>query len=146
MTKYLQGKYIVRNKKKYMGDYNNVVYRSSWELKFLAWCDNNPNVVEFSSEEIVIPYKSPVDGKYHRYFVDCFVKVKDKSGNVKSYLIEIKPKKQTKEPQQQRRVTKRYITEVTTWGVNQAKWKAATEYCLDRNWEFKLITEDHLGL
>jgi hypothetical protein len=146
MTKYLQGKYIVRNKKKYMGDHNNVVYRSSWELKFLAWCDNNPNVVEFSSEEIVIPYKSPVDGKYHRYFVDCFVKVKDKSGNVKSYLIEIKPKKQTKEPEQQRRVTKRYITEVTTWGVNQAKWKAATEYCLDRNWEFKLITEDHLGL
>ena len=146
MTKYLQGKYIVRNKKKYMGDHNNVVYRSSWELKFLAWCDNNPNVVEFSSEEIVIPYKSPVDGKYHRYFVDCFVKVKDKSGNVKSYLIEIKPKKQTKEPVIQRRVTKRYITEVTTWGVNQAKWKAATEYCLDRNWEFKLITEDHLGL
>jgi hypothetical protein len=146
MTKYLQGKYIVRNKNKYMGDHNNVVYRSSWELKFLAWCDNNPNVVEFSSEEIVIPYKSPVDGKYHRYFVDCFVKVKDKGGNVKSYLIEIKPKKQTKEPEQQRRVTKRYITEVTTWGVNQAKWKAATEYCLDRNWEFKLITEDHLGL
>ncbi len=146
MTKYLQGKYIVRNKKKYMGDHNNVVYRSSWELKFLAWCDNNPSVVEFSSEEIVIPYKSPVDGKYHRYFVDCFVKVKDKDGNIKSYLIEIKPKKQTKEPEQQRRVTKRYITEVTTWGVNQAKWKAATEYCLDRNWEFKLITEDHLGL
>jgi len=146
MTKYLQGKYIVRNKNKYMGDHNNVVYRSSWELKFLAWCDNNPNVVEFSSEEIVIPYKSPVDGKYHRYFVDCFVKVKDKDGNIKSYLIEIKPKKQTKEPEIQRRVTKRYITEVTTWGVNQAKWKAATEYCLDRNWEFKLITEDHLGL
>jgi hypothetical protein len=146
MTKHLQGKYIVRNKKKYMGDHNNVVYRSSWELKFLAWCDNNPSVVEFSSEEIVIPYKSPVDGKYHRYFVDCFVKVKDKDGNIKSYLIEIKPKKQTKEPEQQRRVTKRYITEVTTWGVNQAKWKAATEYCLDRNWEFKLITEDHLGL
>ena len=61
-------------------------------------------------------------------------------------MLEIKPKKQTKEPEQQRRVTKRYITEVTTWGVNQAKWKAATEYCLDRNWEFKLITEDHLGL
>jgi len=146
MTKYLQGKYIVRNKKKYMGDHNNVVYRSSWELKFLAWCDNNPSVVEFSSEEIVIPYKSPVDGKYHRYFVDCFVKVKDKDGNIKSYLIEIKPKKQTKEPEQQRRITKRYITEVTTWGVNQAKWKAATEYCLDRGWDFKLITEDHLGL
>ena len=144
MTKYLQGKYIVRNKKKYMGDHNNVVYRSSWELKFLAWCDNNPNVVEFSSEEIVIPYKSPVDGKYHRYFVDCFVKVKDKSGNVKSYLIEIKPKKQTKEPVIQRRVTKRYITEVMTYGINQAKWKAAEDFCRDRGWEFKVITESDL--
>jgi hypothetical protein len=61
-------------------------------------------------------------------------------------MLEVKPKKQTQEPIIQRRVTKRYITEVTTWGINQAKWKAATEYCLDRGWEFKLITEDHLGL
>ena len=61
-------------------------------------------------------------------------------------MLEVKPKKQTQEPLQQRRVTKKYITEVATWGVNQAKWKAATEYCLDRGWEFKILTEDHLGL
>ena len=144
--KYLQGKYIVRHPEKYLGDHSNVIYRSSWELKFLSWCDNNDSVVGFASEEIIIPYKSPVDGKYHRYFVDCLVKVKDKNGIIKTHLIEIKPKKQTMEPEKKKRVTKQYIQEVVTWGVNQAKWKAATEYCLDRGWEFKLITEDHLGL
>jgi len=104
------------------------------------WC------VAWSSEEVIIPYVSPVDGKWHRYFPDFVVKYKNKDGQLKTMMMEVKPKKQTKAPEQQRRVTKRYITEVTTWGVNQAKWKAATEYCLDRGWEFKLITEDHLGL
>ena len=112
----------------------------------MSWLDKNPSIVSWASEEVVIPYVSPVDGRWHRYFPDFVVKVKDKNGTLKTMMLEVKPKKQTKEPQQQRRVTKRYITEVTTWGVNQAKWKAATEYCLDRNWEFKLITEDHLGL
>jgi len=144
MSKYLQGRYIVRNREKYRGDVDNVIYRSSWELKFLAWCDNNPSVVQFSSEEVVIPYKSPVDGKYHRYFVDCFVKIKDSKDTVKTYLIEIKPKKQTIQPEVKKKVTKRYINEVVTWGVNEAKWKAATEYCKDRGWEFKILTEDDL--
>lgn len=146
MSKYLQGKYIVRNKNKYIGDYNNVIYRSSWELKFLAWCDHNENVVGFNSEEVVIPYISPKDGKYHRYFIDCFAKIKDSSGNVTNYLIEIKPKKQTQPPEVKKRVTKQYITEVTTWGVNQAKWKAAIEYCADRGWKFRILTEDDLGI
>ena len=112
----------------------------------MSWLDKNPSIVSWASEEVVVPYVSPVDGRWHRYFPDFVVKVKDKNGTLKTMMLEVKPKKQTKEPEQQRRVTKRYITEVTTWGVNQAKWKAATEYCLDRNWEFKLITEDHLGL
>ena len=86
------------------------------------------------------------DGKWHRYFPDFLVKVKTQNGKTKTMMLEVKPKKQTQEPQQQRRVTKKYITEVATWGVNQAKWKAATEYCLDRGWEFKILTEDHLGL
>jgi hypothetical protein len=112
----------------------------------MSWLDKNPSIVSWASEEVVIPYISPVDGRWHRYFPDFVVKVRDKNGTLKTMMLEVKPKKQTKEPEQQRRVTKRYITEVTTWGVNQAKWKAATEYCLDRGWEFKLITEDHLGL
>ena len=146
MTKYLQGRYIVRNPQKYLGDYNNVIYRSSWELKFLSWCDNNKNVVAFCSEEVIVPYKSPVDGKYHRYFVDMLAKIKNQNDEIKTYLIEVKPYKQTQQPEQRKRVTKQYITEVATWGVNQAKWKAANEYCLDRGWEFKILTEKELGI
>jgi hypothetical protein len=144
--KYLQGKYKVRNVEKYMGDPTNVIYRSSWELKFLNWCDNNPSVVSFSSEEIVIPYKSPVDGKYHRYFVDFMIKIRTKDDITKTYLVEIKPKKQTMPPEHKKRITKQYITEVVTWGVNQAKWKAASEYCLDRGWEFKILSEKDLNV
>jgi len=144
--KYLQGKYKLRNVEKYIGDSTNVIYRSSWELKFLNWCDNNPNVISFSSEEIIIPYKSPVDGKYHRYFVDFMVKIRTKDDVTKTYLVEIKPKKQTMPPEQKKRITKQYITEVATWGVNQSKWKAASEYCLDRGWEFKILTEKDLNM
>ena len=140
------GTFRPSNPQKYVGDYKNIIYRSSWEARVMNWLDKNPSIVSWASEEVVIPYVSPVDGRWHRYFPDFVVKVKDKNGTLKTLMLEVKPKKQTKEPEQQRRVTKRYITEVTTWGVNQAKWKAATEYCLDRNWEFKLITEDHLGL
>ena len=107
----------------------------------MKWCDVTPGVQEWGSEEIVIPYTSPVDGKRHRYFPDFYVKV----GN-KKYLLEVKPFKQTKEPKTQKRMTKRYINEVVTWSVNQAKWKAATEFCLDHNWEFMLITEKELKI
>ena len=140
------GQFKPSNPQKYVGDYKNIIYRSSWEARVMNWLDKNPSIVSWASEEVVIPYVSPVDGRWHRYFPDFVVKVKDKNGTLKTLMLEVKPKKQTKEPEIQRRVTKRYIAEVTTWGVNQAKWKAATEYCLDRNWEFKLITEDLLGL
>lgn len=129
-----------------MGDHKNIIYRSSWECRVMNWLDKNPSIVSWASEELIIPYKSPVDNRMHRYFPDFVVKVKDKNGQTRTMMLEVKPKKQTKPPEQQRRVTKRYITEVATWGVNQAKWAAATEYCKDRGWEFKLITEDHLGL
>lgn len=140
------GTFRPSNPKKYMGDHKNIIYRSSWECRVMNWLDKNPSIVSWASEELIIPYVSPVDGRWHRYFPDFVVKVKDRNGQLRTMMLEVKPKKQTQEPTPQRRVTKRYITEVTTWGVNQAKWKAATEYCLDRGWEFKLITEDHLGL
>ena len=140
------GTFKPSNPQKYVGDYKNIIYRSSWEARLMSWLDKNPNIVSWSSEEVVIPYISPVDGRWHRYFPDFVVKVRDRNGTLKTMMLEVKPKKQTQEPIIQRRVTKRYITEVATWGVNQAKWKAATEFCLDRGWEFKLITEDHLGL
>jgi hypothetical protein len=144
--KFYQGKFRPSNPGKYRGDVNNIIYRSSWELKFLLYADRNPNIIEYSSEEIVIPYLSPVDKRWHRYFPDFLIKVKTKDGQIKSILIEVKPHKQTKPPEKGKRVTKRYITEIATWGVNEAKWKAAEEYCKDRKWEFKILTEKELNI
>jgi hypothetical protein len=140
------GKYLPSNPKKYKGNPTQIYYRSLWELKFMKWCDSNHSILEWGSEEIVVPYRSPLDGKYHRYFVDFYVKVKTRSGEIKKYLIEIKPKKQTVEPAVQKKKTARYINEVTTYVVNQAKWEAAREWAADRQLEFLILTEDHLNV
>lgn len=140
------GQFKPKNPQKYIGDPTNIVYRSSWEVKVMDWLDRNPDILSWASEELIIPYRSPVDSKIHRYFPDFLVKMRTREGKLKTMLLEVKPKKQTQEPEQRKRITKQYINEVTTYGVNQAKWKAATEYCSDRGWEFMLITEDHLGL
>jgi hypothetical protein len=141
---YKQGFFKPQNPKKYIGDPTNIVYRSGWEKRVMDWADTNPNVRRWCSEEIVIPYKSPVDNKWHRYFVDFYVEAVRRDGEVAKMLIEVKPKAQTQEPKVQSRKTKRYITEVVTYGINQAKWNAAEEYCKDRGWEFRVITESDL--
>ena len=138
------GKFTPRNPTKYVGDPTNIIYRSSWEARFMHKFDIEPWVISWSSEEIVVPYISPVDGRWHRYFVDFVIKIKDKQGNLQTWMIEVKPKKQTKPPEIPKRKTKKYITEVMTWGVNEAKWKAAEDYCKDRAWKFVIFTEDQL--
>ena len=140
------GRFTPSNPQKYVGDYKNIIYRSSWECRVMNWLDKNPDIISWASEELIVPYISPADGQRHRYFPDFLVKVRNKDGVLKTMMIEVKPKHQTKPPEQKKRVTKQYINEVVTWGVNQAKWKAATEYCLDRGWEFHVMTEEHLGL
>jgi hypothetical protein len=140
----LKGKFSPKNIHKYRGDYRNIIYRSSWELKFMKYCDERDTVLEWGSEEIVIPYRSPLDNRIHRYFVDFYVKIRDSNNNITRYLIEIKPKKQTVEPKLPKRKTKSYIYEVTEYVKNQAKWSAAEEFCLDRNWKFMILTEDNL--
>ena len=144
--KFLQGKYKPKNPEKYKGDPTNIVYRSSWERKFLIYCDSNQNIIEYASEEIALPYRSPLDGRIHRYFPDFYIKVRESTGQIKKYIIEIKPQKQTVEPKVQKRKTKSYIYEVTEWAKNQAKWKAAQEFCEDRGYEFKILTENELGI
>mgnify|MGYP001204707309 FL=1 len=109
----------------------------------MLWCDCNLNVLEWGSEEIVIPYRSPLDRRVHRYFPDFYVKSRDKNGSTVKRLIEVKPYAQTKAPKPGRK-TKKLLTEIATWGVNQAKWKAAKEYCKDRRWEFVILTENEL--
>jgi hypothetical protein len=106
----------------------------------------NENILEWGSEEFSIPYISPIDNRVHKYYPDFIIKVKESSGQIKTYIIEVKPEKQTKEPVKKNRVTKSYIYEVTTYAVNQAKWKAADEFCKDRLIEFKIITENELGI
>lgn len=142
----LKGVYKIQNPKKYIGNPNNIIYRSSWELKFMKWCDNNENILEWGSEELPIPYISPLDNRVHRYFVDFYIKVQEKSGVVKKYLVEVKPQKFTQEPKIPTRKTKKFLQEVMQWGVNQAKWKFATEFCEDRGWKFIILTEKELGI
>ena len=140
------GKYQPSFPKKYKGDPTNIIYRSLWERKFMRYCDLNENILEWGSEEIIVPYRSPVDRRVHRYFPDFYIKIKESDKSIKKYLIEIKPKKQTVPPKKPQRQTKGYLREAYEYAKNQSKWAAAREYCADRGWEFKVITEIELGI
>ena len=139
------GKFIPTNIAKYRGDVKKIVYRSLWERRFMVYCDSTSAILEWGSEEVIIPYVSPLDGRRHRYFPDFYIKVKQKDKTIKKMIIEVKPKIQCGPPKTPKRRTKRYINEVRTWGVNEAKWNAAIEWCNDRGMEFKILTEDHVG-
>ena len=145
MAESIKSKYKPENPRKYKGDYRNIICRSSWERKFCRWCDLNESILEWGSEEFFIPYRAP-DGRVRRYFPDFIMKVKETNGEVKTYVIEVKPLKQTRPPKKRKRVTKSYIYECTTYAGNQAKWKAADEWCKDHKIEFKIITEKELGI
>ena len=120
-----KGKYKPSYPKKYKGDPTNVIYRSLWERKFMVYCDKNENVLEWSSEEIALPYKSPLDNRIHRYFPDFYIKVKE-GNKIQKYLIEIKPKKQVREPKIQTKKTKSYIYEVTEYAKKSGKVEIGT--------------------
>ena len=142
-----KGKYKPENPKKYKGDPTNVVYRSLWERKFMRYCDLNENVNQWQSEEFWIPYRSPLDGKTHRYFPDFFLKYRDKDGKMRNLVVEVKPAKDLKEPQTNpSRRTKSWAYSVKMWAINQAKWEAAKEWCADHNYEFRIFTEKELGI
>ena len=135
-------KFIPIFPEKYTGDPTNIIMRSSWETRFASWCDKNPSVLKWSSEETVIPYRCPTDNRIHRYFVDFKITV----STGKTYIVEVKPAAQTQPPIYPGRQTQRYITESLTFMKNKAKWEAANEFAKDRGWEFKIITEKELGL
>jgi len=141
-----KGKYQPSYPKKYKGDPRNIVYRSLWERKFMRYCDMNENILEWGSEEVVVPYHSPIDNRYHRYFPDFYIKVRESTGKIKKMIIEIKPYRQCIEPKIQKKKTRGYIYEVMEYAKNQAKWNAAKEWCLDRGYEFKVLTENELGI
>lgn len=146
-----KGRFKPTNPEKYKGDPTNIVYRSLWEFKFFRFVDLHPDVVWWQSEEISIPYLSPIDGKVHRYFPDVIVKKRVGPDKYETVMIEIKPQKQTKPPDISKknntpsgRISRRYINEVKTYGINEAKWIAARKYCEERGWKFEIMTERHL--
>ena len=146
MRKRYKGKYKVKNPKKYIGDSSNVIYRSLWEKKFMMWCDRNTNVLEWGSEEIIIPYRSPLDNRVHRYYPDFYVRARTKDGRIAKSIIEIKPDAQTKPPKRKSQKAWTFLTEVKTWNVNSAKWRAARQYCAHKNMQFIILTEKHLNV
>ena len=129
-----------------MGNPTNIIMRSSWETRFALWCDKNPSIIKWKSEETIIPYRCPTDNRIHRYFVDFQIQVKKKDSTLMTYLVEVKPSSQAKMPKYPGRTTKRYLAESMTYMKNQAKWEAAKKYAEDRGWQFKVITEYELGL
>jgi hypothetical protein len=140
-----KGWFTPKHRSKYKGDSENVVYRSSWELRVMKWLDDNPSVIWWASEELIIKYKSPIDQKIHRYFPDFIVRLKQKNGTESTVVIEIKPLKQTIKPEQKRK-TKRYLQEAATYAVNQEKWRAADLFCKEHGWQFKVLTEKDIGI
>ena len=146
MAESIKSRYKPVNPKKYQGNPNNIICRSSWERKFCQWADKKENVISWASEEINIPYISPKDNRVHKYYPDYLIKVKEKNDMIKTYVVEVKPYKQTLPPKTPKRKTKSYLTECVTYAVNQAKWKAAKEFCEDHRIEFKVVTEKELGI
>ena len=141
-----KGRYFPTNPKKYKGNPNQIIYRSLWERKVMVYCDKNDAIIEWGSEEVIVPYISPWDGKLHRYFPDFYMKVRQADGSTKKFIIEVKPKSQCKQPvKNPKRRTTKWFNEVKTFAINQAKWKSAREFCEDKGMEFKIFTEDHIN-
>ena len=146
MANYVQGLYQPKNPEKYIGDKTQIIYRSSWELRSFKWCDNTGSIIQWSSEPFPIQYFDQSTNKIRRYFPDLFVKIRDKQGIIKTYLIEIKPEKQTNSPKKGRKKTSTYLNEVATYKKNLSKWQQAEKFCESNNMIFKIITEKELGI
>ena len=140
-----KGRYKPNNPEKYIGNPTNIIYRSLLERRFMVYCDKSNSILEWGSEEVIVPYKSPIDNRMHRYFVDFIVKLKNKDGIKETLLIEVKTKKQCSAPKKPKKKTRKYITEVKNWGINSAKWKAATEYAENKGWRFIIMTDETLA-
>lgn len=142
--KFYQGIFTPTNPSKYIGK-QKPVYRSGWELRFFRWVDSNPNVLEWASEAIIVPYISPVDGKAHRYYTDGVVVIKEKDQIVR-YIIEIKPSSQLSLPTPTKKHRKTLIYETRMFAINTAKWAAARKWCDQHGFKFLILTEKELGI
>lgn len=140
------GKYKVHNKAKYVANLQEVVYRSSWELKYMKYLDRHPSVLEWASENVIIPYYNQIEKKTRRYFVDFYVKIQNPEGEIKKYIIEVKPASQTRPPKQRKRVSVKYKNDLKRYMTNQSKWKAARKWAEKRGMQFVILTEKELDI
>lgn len=131
----MKGRFIPKNPQKYLGNAANIIFRSSWEVRLFQWLDRTPAVLQWASEEFSIPYLSPADNAIHQYFPDALVIYKDKFGNLKKEIVEIKPYKET--------VLTPRATDRDKYAlmINQAKWKAAARFAELQGMTFRVITE-----
>ena len=143
-SKFKQGVFQPVNKDKYKGTLP-ILYRSSYELRFMRWADHNPNIISWGSESIIIPYQNPLTGNISRYFVDNNIKIKTKDGTIKKFLIEIKPAAQTIPPKPGKN-TKALSRRQAEYVKNRAKWQAATDFAKKKNYSFVILTEKELGI
>ena len=140
-----RGKFVPKNKKKYRGDWRKITYRSSWELKFMVYADNNAKILKWNSEEVIIPYMCRTDGRMHKYYMDFWVRIIDKQGFIKDKLIEVKPYDQTRKPIYKKGTSKKnYQKRLWTYAKNISKWEATQKWVKDRNMEFHILTENEL--
>lgn len=140
----MQGYYEPKNPEKYVGDVSKIRYMSSWELNFMNFLDNNPNILRWSSEEIAIPYVKPTDNRVHRYYPDFWVEYENKSGELVREIMEVKPESQTKPPTTRGKRKKTQLTEQIMYAINVAKWEACQQFCNKYGMKFRLVTEKQL--
>ncbi len=144
MMKKREPKFRPQNPEKYDGNPTNIIYRSSWERRMMLYFDSHSEVLKWSSEEFSIPYRSPVDKRIHRYFPDFKATIIDKNNNKKTFVYEVKPYAQTQPPVRGKKRERTFLNEVLTYGKNMAKFEAANKYCIERDWEFKVLTEKEI--
>lgn len=147
MAKYYQGKFKPKYPEKYLGDVSNIVYRSMWECRLMFYFDSHPDIIKWASEEITIPYVSPIDNKIHRYFPDFYIKKKTVDDKFEHVLIEVKPEHQRQKPEKTKnKKRKTFINEALTYATNLRKWEAAERFCEERGWKFQILSEKDLGI
>lgn len=145
------GKFFPRNQEKYVGDIHNIIFRSSWEARFCQYCDQNPNIIKWSSEPFEIRFWNPIDKREHSYYPDYYIKVKKQDGTEESWVIEVKPaaqhqldKKPTLEGNLTEKKIRSYNHQMETWIVNRAKFDAATTFAKNNGYKFGVVDENFI--
>jgi hypothetical protein len=145
MKSYIKGFFQPHHPEKYKGNVHNIVYRSGWERTFMIWLDKREDVLEWSSEEIFVRYRNPVNNRPRRYFPDFLVTKKNRDGKIETVLIEIKPDKETRPPDKPEKPNRYYYTKVATYAINMRKWEAADAWAKERGYTFKILTENDIN-